>query len=212
MVSHLVELGHVPLQDLAASGHVRKVNVLLLPVASGEDLQLGLDVSHQVALRLEAVTEDVCEALNVLGGNQRLLVVLCLHARRLVAPKQPVHAHLRDFLHRGLHAKVSKLPEVVVEGMLPRHLSGVRADVADNASDPLVGRPGLRQLRLGKRLHKPLHRRIHWVDPEIVAPLLEGRNGALAHQRWFLLQFVEGFLRDLVVYAKEDEGVRVEIV
>lgn len=51
------------------------------------------------------------------------MVMFRLHSRCLIAPQQAIAAHLHHLLVTRLSTKVPQLPEVVIEGMLPRDLA-----------------------------------------------------------------------------------------
>mmetsp|Transcript_82469 Transcript_82469/g.237075 ORF Transcript_82469/g.237075 Transcript_82469/m.237075 type:complete len:235 (-) Transcript_82469:674-1378(-) len=157
MVLHLGILLHIALQGLCAIDHIGHVDVLVLAIASSEDLQLGLQVSNDAPTYLDVVAEDVSQTSQVLWAYQRVLASIRLHPRGLVSPEESVHSNLHDLFVSALHvrllAEVPKLPEVVVEGVFPRHPAIVRVDVAHDATDALVTRPRLGKLRLREGLH-----------------------------------------------------------
>mmetsp|Transcript_104634 Transcript_104634/g.293226 ORF Transcript_104634/g.293226 Transcript_104634/m.293226 type:complete len:280 (-) Transcript_104634:316-1155(-) len=216
MVLHLCVLLHVSLQHLRTINNIPKLDVLSLPIASREHPQLRLEVPHDAAVDLHVVPEDVCEAAQILWRHEGILIGGGLGAGRLVGPQQPVDPDLHDLLRLPgvvhLSAEVAQLAEVVVERMLPRHLAGVRADVADDAADALVASPWLGQLGLLEGLDEPLHLGVEGVHPQVRRPLLERRNAGLAPQGWKALQLHQGLLRHLVVDAEKDEGVGVEVL
>mmetsp|Transcript_64105 Transcript_64105/g.164968 ORF Transcript_64105/g.164968 Transcript_64105/m.164968 type:complete len:331 (-) Transcript_64105:519-1511(-) len=216
VVLHLLMLLHVPLQDLRAGHDVWEVHVLPLAVAAREDLQLRLEVAYGGPVHLDIIAEDFGQATKILGRDQGLQIVLRLYTRGLVTPQEAVDPHLHHLLWvalgNRLPAELPQLSEVVVEGMLPGDLPGVRADVADNAANAFVTRPRLRELCLSEGLDQPLQVSVHRVDADVVGPLVERWRCVFAQQSWEFLQLEHGLLSDSVVNSEEDEGVGIQLL
>mmetsp|Transcript_47004 Transcript_47004/g.84811 ORF Transcript_47004/g.84811 Transcript_47004/m.84811 type:complete len:275 (-) Transcript_47004:115-939(-) len=129
-----------------------------------------------------------------------------------ITPQESVGSNLHDLFLGCLPAEVSELPEVVIVRVLPSHLAAVRANVAHDAAHTLVTSPGPRKFRLHHGPHEPGQEGICRIDANVVRPFVKVWSRSLAHEGREPFQLDECLLSDRVVYPKQHERVRIEII